>query len=709
MQMLGLRRKVPVYLQNEATECGLCSIAMIADFHGYRTDLSSLRMRFSISRKGATLANLMTIAKSLKFETRALKLGLPAIGKLRVPCVLHWDMDHFVVLVSVNSRQAIIHDPAVGRRVLTLEEFSKHFTGVALELKPANDFAPAEERLQYTIPGLMGRMNGLKRALAQIFALGIALECVVVALPFFLQWVVDHALVSEDRDLLTVLALGFGLLVLVQGVIGAVRNWFLMALSTDVNFQWYGNVFAHLVKLPLDYFEKRHIGNITSRFTSVSTIQKALTNSFIQSIVDGIMVVGTLSMMLIYSGKLALITILTVILYAGMRSLLYFELRDAAAEQIVFAAQQTTHFYETTNGIQSIRLFDKGEQRRASWMNILADQFNAELRILRVRVTYESAQTLLFGLERILIVWLAARAVLDGAFTAGMLFAFVSYKDQFSTRLATLIDRLVDLKMLGLHGERVADIVMTSIEDDGSQDGVEATQLAAAATIELRNVSFRYAATDPFIFENVSLFVQAGECVAITGPSGCGKTTLVKVLLGLLQPEQGEVLVNGTPIKRIGLAAYRHLIGTVMQEDRLFSGSIAENISFFDPVPDWDRIRGATRQAAVDQEIEQMPMAYHTIIGSNGVGISGGQQQRILFARALYRNPHLLVLDEATSELDVANERIVNDTVKHLGLTRIIVAHRPDTIAMADRVVAFKNGQLLNSEGLARTVLHSAS
>lgn len=708
MRMLGLRRKVPVYLQNEATECGLCSVAMIADYHGYSTDLPSLRLRFAISRKGANLASLMKIAQALKFETRALKLGMGSLRKLQLPCIVHWDMDHFVVLVSVNARHAVIHDPAIGRRTLPLDEFSKYFTGVALEMKPANDFTPQAEKLQYTLAGLMGRITGLKRALIQVFALAIALECVVIALPFFMQWVVDHALVSGDRDLLTVLALGFGLLVLVQGAISAVRSWTLMSLSTEVNFQWYGNVFGHLLKLPLEFFEKRHVGNIISRFSSVSTIQKTLTNSFIQTIVDGIMVVGTLAMMLLYSGKLAAIALTAVVLYAGLRCVLYFELRDAAAEQIVFSAKQSTHFYETANGIQSIRLFDKGEQRRGSWMNILADQFNAELRILRVRVNYETAQTVVFGLERVLVVWLAARSVLDGAFTAGMLFAFISYKDQFSTRVAALTDRLLEFKMLGLHAERVADIVMAAPEQESHADFAETPLPTVAPRIELRNVSYRYAPGEPFIFENVSLTVEEGECVAITGVSGCGKTTLVKILLGLLEPEQGEVLMNDVPIKHIGLSAYRRQIGTVMQEDRLFSGSIAENISFFDVLPDWDRIREAASQAAIAHEVERMPMGYNTITGSNGIGISGGQQQRILLARALYRQPQLLVLDEATSELDVSNERAVNATVKQLGLTRIIVAHRPETIAMAERVVILRNGKLFDTAVENKAVLHAA-
>ena len=698
MISLSHKRKVPVYLQNEATECGLCCLAMIADYLGYRTDLASLRLQFSVSRKGASLASLIKIAKALKLEPRAVKLDMGAISKLALPSVIHWDMDHFVVLISVSPREAIIHDPAIGRRVVPIEEFSKYFTGIALELKPANDFTPVDHTTKYTIGGLMGNITGLKRGLGQILLLAFALECVVIALPFFLQWTVDQALPSADSDLLTTLALGFGLLVLIQGAIHAVRNWFLISLSTNLNFQWYGNVFGHLIRLPLEYFEKRHIGSIISSFGSISTIQRSVTTTFVQAIVDGVMVLGTLLMMVLYSAKLAMVSFAAIIIYTALRLSLFNQLRSAAAEQIVFVAKQNTHFYETTNGIQSVRLFGQGDQRRAGWMNLLAEQFNAELRINRIGVNYESARTVLFGIERVIVVWLAGRAVLDNAFSVGMLFAFIAYKDQFSTRISALVDRLLDLRMLGLHGERIADIVLTPAEDEGELILGESTIANSAPSVELRNISFRYSPTEPYIFEGINLNVEAGESIAITGPSGCGKTTLVKIMLGLLEPSSGEVLVNGVPIKRIGLANFRSTIGTVMQEDRLFSGSIAENICFFDSDPEWGRIKESAKLASLAHEIEAMPMGYYTMTGANGAGISGGQQQRLLLARALYRKPQLLVLDEATSELDVGNEKNVNETVRELGLTRIMVAHRPDTIAMADRIVQLQNGKLADTD-----------
>jgi len=690
----GWRHRLPVFIQTEATECGLCSLAMVANYHGYRTDLANLRLRFSISRKGATLEALMRIAEAMRLQTRALRLEMEHLTQLQLPCVLHWDMNHFVVLKSIDARHAVIHDPAVGERRLSLAEFGKHFTGVALEVAPSPEFVGQAPTPKLSLRGLMGRVTGLRRGLAQIALLAVLLELIAMALPFYLQWVVDHVLVTADADMLMVLAAGFGLLVIVHAVISATRGWFVVVLSTSLNFQWLGNVFAHLVRLPLDFFEKRHIGHILASFGSVVMIQRTLTTQFAQTVVDGLMTLGTLAMMLFYSPSLTLVSVVAMLVYALLRWGVFRALREASAEQIIHAARQQTHMIETASGIQSVRLFGKGDVRRAGWLNMLADQFNAELRIQRLTLSQDTARGLLSGLERVIVVWMAARLVLSHEFTAGMLFAFMAYQLQFSTRVSALVDKLAELSMLRLHGERVADIVLQETERDAQNLPAEVDLSKLPMSVELRNVSFRYSPTEPFVLHGVDLRVEPGECVAITGPSGCGKTTLVKVMLGLLQPTEGEILVGGMRLSQLGLANYRRLIGTVMQEDRLFSGSIADNICFFDPDPQWERIVESARQAGVEREITEMPMGFHTLTGESGIGLSGGQKQRILLARALYHQPRMLVLDEATSHLDLGNERSVNATVQALSLTRVIVAHRPETIAMAERVVVLEAGRL---------------
>jgi len=690
---LGHGNRLPVMLQTEATECGLVCLAMVAGYYGFHTNLSTLRRQFSISLKGITLRGIIDIAKALKLSSRPLQLDLDHVVQLKLPCILHWDMNHFVVLKEVGGQVAVVHDPAVGERRMPLAEFAKHFTGVALELTPTAEFAPARPMQRFTLLSLMGQVTGLKRGLAQVMLLALALEVTAIVAPFYMQWLVDHALLSADHDLVTVLGVGFILLVVIQASIGAVRGWVMSVLSTSLNFQWLGNVFTHLFKLPLEYFEKRHVGDIVSRFGSISTIQRTLTTGFVQAIVDGLLVIGTCSMMAIYSLPLAGIAVVAVVLYALLRLAMYRPLRDATTEQIIHAAKQQSHFMETTRGIQSVRLFGRNEERRMGWMNMLADQFNSDLRVQRIGISYQTANTFLFGVERVIIIWMAALAVLRNEFSVGMLFAFIAYKDQFSTRVASLIDKLFELRMMRLHGERVADIVLSKVEETDEVGEVPVDHLHP--DISVKGLCYRYAAAEPAVLQGIDLDIAAGECVAIAGASGCGKTTLAKLLLGLLPPTEGEVSLGGTPIQKLGLANYRRVVGTVMQDDTLFTGSIADNICFFDPFPDQAWIEEVAKMAAVHDEIMAMPMAYNSLVGEIGSGMSGGQKQRILLARALYKRPKILLLDEATSHLDVGNEKLVNDAVRNMAMTRIIIAHRPETISMAKRVIVLEQGRIV--------------
>jgi ATP-binding cassette subfamily B protein RaxB len=708
-QLLKLRfwssHRLPVVLQTEAAECALACLAMVSSYWGHRIDIASARRRFSMSIKGATLKDLIGMAESLALQARPLRLDLADVTSLKCPCILHWDMDHFVVLKSVGRKAAVIHDPRIGERRVSIRDLSNHFTGVALELHPGISFRPERETQAFTLLSLMGRVEGLRRGLVQLLLLGLALQVCLLVAPFYLQWIVDEVLVAADRDLLTVLGLGFLLLVAVQTAIAAVRSWVTTVLATNLNFQWFGNAFSHLMRLPLPYFEKRHLGDIVSRFGSIQTIQRSLTTQFVEGVLDGVLVVGTLVAMLLYSVQLTAVAALAVVLYALLRWGNFRALREATAEQIIHAARQQTHFLESVRGVQSVRLFGRVEERRIGWMNALADQFNADLRISRLAISYRTANTFLFSAERVIVIWLAALAVLDTRFSVGMMFAFISYKDQFSQRIASLIDKLFELRMLRLHGERVADIVLTEAEDERHIAGIDPVRLTPS--IEVRNLAFRYADGEPWVLKDLNLVIGVGECIAVTGASGCGKTTLVKLLLGLLDPTEGDILMDGVKLKGIGLRNYRRLFGTVMQDDQLFSGSVADNISFFDPMPDRKQLEACAQLAAIHTDIVAMPMGYSSMVGDLGSGFSGGQKQRILLARALYKNPRILVLDEATSHLDIGNEQLVNAAIRQIAMTRIIVAHRPETIASAQRVVVLEQGKIVRD--LAQSPLYVAS
>ena len=692
----GGGRRLPMFLQTEASECGLASLGMVASFHGHRIDLAGLRRRFTLSLKGATLAYLMQVAGRLHLAPRALRLELEELPKLRTPCILHWDLNHFVVLRSAGPREAVIHDPAAGVRRMPIAEVSKHFTGIALELAPTAEFRPRDERRRVRLRDLTGPVTGLARSLAQVLLLALVLQAFALLAPFYMQWVVDGAVVAADRDLLTVLGIGFLMLAVIQVAVGALRSWVVLYLGTTLNLQWLANVFTHLLRLPVAWFEKRHLGDVVSRFGAVTTIQRTITSSFVEAVIDGLMALATLAMMLVYSGKLTTLAVAAVAAYAVSRGAFYAPLRRATEEHIVHASRQQSHFLETVRGVQSIKLFGRQEERRSRWLNLVVDAVNRDLVVQKLSLGFRSANGLVFGAERIAVVWVGALLVLDAAFSVGMLFAFMAYKEQFSARVAGLIDKLIELKMLQLQGERLADIVLTAPEEESPASAPAVAQ----PSIEVRGVAFRYSDTEPFVLKDCSFVIEPGESVAIVGPSGGGKTTLVKIMLGLLAPTDGQVLVGGVDIQKLGVDAYRRFVGTVMQDDPLFAGSIADNVCFFDPAPSHEAIERCTRLAAVHDDIAAMPMGYHTLIGDMGAALSGGQRQRILLARALYKQPRILFLDEATSALDVQRERQVNEAIRGLNLTRILIAHRPETIASAGRVIVLQGGRV--AQGLRR-------
>lgn len=698
MLHFSLFNRTPVILQTEAAECGLACLAMIASSHGYHINLNGLRAQHAASLRGSTLADLIRVAEQLKLASRPLRLDLNQLTELKLPCILHWNFNHFVVLTRVQRDRVTLHDPASGECELVLSEFSKHFTGIALELTPTSAFVARNEIQRVKLRSLIGRFQGLTGAISQILILALILQVFAILAPFYMQWVVDHALVAYDHDLVTILGVGFLLLAVVQVGVIALRAWVLMVLSTTLNLQMMTNLFHHLIRLPMHWFNKRHIGDIVSRFDSLNVIQRTLTTGFLEALIDGVMVLVTLVMMLLYSVKLALIAMVAAGLYGLLRLALYRPLRLATEDHIVRGAKQQSHFLETVRGMQSIKLFAYEASRAANWQNLVIDQFNASIRTQQLNILYQGLNGLLFGLENIITIWIGAMLILDTAtgngFSIGMLFAFIAYKTQFVQRISALIEKGLELRMLSLHTERVGDVVLAPTEQVNELHPVSAAPLTGR--IEVKHLAFRHTETDPWVLQDIQFSVQAGESVAIVGSSGCGKTTLVKLMLGLLQPASGQIEVDGVSLDRVGMTRYRQAVASVMQDDQLFAGSIAENICFFDVNPDFERIVASARLAAIHDDIMAMPMQLNTLVGDMGAVLSGGQKQRVLLARALYRRPAILFLDEATSHLDIHCEQNVNQAIQTLKLTRIIVAHRSETIASADRVIRLIAGRVVS-------------
>ncbi len=689
---LSLRRRIPVILQTEAAECGLACLAMISAAHGQPADLLELRRRVGLSSRGSTLRQIMEVANASGLKTRALRLDLENLNALKTPCILHWDMNHFVVLAAVRRGQAIIHDPAAGRRVMAMSEVSHHFTGVALELWPTERFNEKEEtpRNVLKIRTLTKTISGLWGALTKLFCFSLLIESVNLLLPVGMQLVMDHVIPASDTGLLTLICLGLLFFVLFRTAVSMTRGWTSLVIGTLIDIQWKSRLFDHLLALPLDYFERRRLGDIQSRFASLDTLRTTLTTNVVNSIIDGIMFIGLLVMMALYGGWLVWVVLAFTVGWVIFRMMTYSAWRRVSEEQIVRTARSSSHFMESLYGMGTLKALGLSGQRAQSWMNLNVESANATVRKTRYEMLFSGGNALISTLEQITLLWLAANQVIQGHITLGMFVAFNTYRGQFSERAASLLDMALQLRMLSLHTDRVADIAMTRVEPGSEQisgQDLPLVPLGQPASLTIHNMSFQFDALSPPLFQELELSVAAGESLAITGPSGQGKTSLMKIMAGLAQPGSGEIRINGINIHQAGFARYRACIATVLQDDTLFAGSVRENITGFDNEPDEQWMLECAMRSNIHEEIQRMPMGYETLISELGSSLSGGQKQRLLIARALYRRPAILFLDEATSHLDQENEAQINAAIKEMNITRVMIAHRPSTVASADREV----------------------
>ncbi len=691
--------QLPVILQNELAECGLACLAMISCYHGYQCDLSSLRRRFSISTQGINLKQLLDMANRLHLAGRALRSDIADLEQLQLPCILHWGMNHFVVLKEITRRGFLIHDPAQGERLITRDDIGKLFTGIALELSPTTEFKKAETREHLKLGHFWSKLVGLKRNLTHIIFLSLLLQIFTLIAPFYLQTVVDDVILRHDNYLLLVLALGFGLLLLIQQGTNVLRDWVVLHVSMRFGMQMSANLFRHLIRLPMDYFSKRHMGDIVSRFGSLNNLRQLLTTGLVTALVDGVMASLTLIVLFVYSATLTWVVIGIVLCYGLLRWFLYRPLHLLTEESIAARAKENSHFMESVRAIQTIKIFNRESDRQHYWQNYLAEAMNKDIRIARWNLGYQTAKDILFGVENILVIYLAANAVMDNIFSLGMLYAFISYKDRFVRAMDNLITQGIEFKMLGLHLNRLSDIAFTPIDPvaDSSTTAIadySTNEAPIAGKISVRNLGFRYGENEAPVFSGINFEIQAGETVAIVGPSGCGKSTLIKCLMGLLTPTEGEIFIDGKPLAQ--LPHYRRQIAGVMQDDQLMSGDIAENIACFEQPIDLARVYNCAQLACIHEDILRMPMQYNTLVGDMGASLSGGQKQRLLLARALYRVPRILFMDEATSHLDTHNETQVNNHIRDLAMTRMIVAHRPETVASAERTINLGTGTQQN-------------
>jgi len=681
-------------VQSEVSECGLACLAICSSMLGAELEMSELRRKFHNSQRGVDLNQLIALASALDMQCRPVRCEPRDLQHLGTPAILHWKLNHFVVLEKVARGRFHIIDPAHGSLSFSEAELSQAFTGVAVEVSSSPGFRPRKQRSPLNIWSMIRFKGGVGTALLHMLIYSLLLQGFVLLSPFFMQLAVDEGVLRGDRGFLLALALGFAMVALFNSLAEALRGVTLQRASALMGWDMSRRLFHHLVSLPLTWFHRRRLADALSRMESIDPIRQLIANGLMGALLDGALALGIMVFMFVYSPLMSLVALTALTLYVLMRvAAIPASMKLGMASLQASIAERGTRI-ETLRAMQSIKTMGGEFSRESIWANRYADLVRATLNNANLQVGIGAGRTLLDGLSLVVIVYMGTQAVLAAELSVGALYAFVAYRQQLSNRLTTLVDQCIAWKLTELHSDRIADIALSPSEEGFGKDPSASDSLEGS--ILLRSVYFQYSAQETPVLKDINLAIAPGEFVAITGPSGCGKSTLVKVLTGLYPPSSGEVLFDDLNIASWGPRVVRQRMGVVMQDDELLTGSIAENVTFFAERPDLARVWQCLEMAAMKGDVQRMPMQLETLVGDMGSTLSGGQKQRLLLARALYRRPGILVLDEATANLDVARESRIHQALATLDITRILITHRPDTMRLADRLIRIEQGRVVS-------------
>jgi ATP-binding cassette subfamily B protein len=705
-------RRVPILLQLSDRECGAACLAMVLSYHGLETSVAQAREQCGVGRDGLTARAIAEAARRYGLRVRAVS-GEPAhFGYLPLPAIVHWNFNHFVVVVQWSPAKVTIVDPARGRRTLTTEEFDAGFTGVVLTLEPGVGFqrrraaAPPSWR---SYLGYLAQMPGTAGLLAQIVFASLLLQLFGLAVPLCTQVLVDHVLPFRVTHVMTMLGIGMMILVLAQMVTTYLRAALVIYLQARIDARLMLGFFQHLLTLPFRFFQQRTSGDLLMRLGSNAVLREMLTSQSVSAILDGGLVMFYLAILLARAPVFGFVVLCVGLAQVGFLLATTRPFHNLMQRDLIAQAESQGYLVEALTGIATLKA--SGAEGRAldHWSNLFFQQLNVSLQRNQLSAVIETGMGTLRTFSPLLLLWVGALRVLDGSMTLGTMLALNALAMSFLTPLASLVSSGQRLQLAGAHLERIRDVIEAEPEQDLQQ-----VRGAPPLTgrIELEQVSFRYDRDSPPALRDISLTIEPGQKVALVGSTGSGKSTLAMLLLGLYLPTEGEIRYDGIPLHHLDYRTLRGQFGVVLQDTFLISGAIRENIAFNDPALSLEQVRAAARLADLDDEISQMTMGYETRVAEGGAGLSGGQRQRVTIARALAHRPAILVLDEATSHLDVVTESRVDENLSGLSCTRIVIAHRLSTVRNADLILVLHKGRIVeqgsHEELLARGSRYAA-
>jgi ATP-binding cassette subfamily B protein len=691
-----LRRvRVPVIRQLNEVECGVACLAMVLNYHGSRITASGCREAAALGNGIVSARMIAEAARGLGLRVGAFCANPAAFRQIRLPAIAHWEFRHFVVVERSTQRHVDIVDPAVGRRRLTTAEFDRAFTGVALTFERGPHFRPIR-----TAEPTAGRLYlrsvvaspGVSGALLQVLLASLCLLLLTLALPAMTQLIVDDILPLRIRTVTPLL--GFGLLTLVSAhaVASYLRSALLIHLQARIDSGMMTGFLAQLLCLPFRFFEQRNTGDLLMRLGSNTAIRDVLTNQAVATLLDSVLVLGYATYLLLTAPMFGLAVLTIGLIQLGVIVTTRSRRRDLAQRDLAARADSQNFLIEALTGVATVKASGLEDLVLSRWSKLFLRQLETSVRVNRLAAVVDVSNEALHVLLPLLLLWLGVGQVLDGVLSVGMMLGLIALASACLAPLSSLVQSLQRFQLVGAHLERLTEATQAQPEQDAR---AVRPPPSLQGRLEVRNLSFRYSQADPPAIEDVSFVVEKGQKVALVGGSGSGKSTLIKLLLGLYRADRGDILYDDIPLHEMNYRELRKQLGVVLQDQSLFSGSIRENIAFAKPGVALDEVVVAAGRAAVHEEIEQMPMRYETRVSEDGTGLSGGQRQRLTLARALTRDPAILILDEATSSLDAITESQIERNLSALTCTRIVAAHRLSTVRDADQILVFDRGRIV--------------